>query len=528
MGGDFNKKEERIDNTLISIKNNSNFQFTQMSQEDILDKVSEQILDEQDNGLESTNHRFDNLLTNHSEELLENYEELREENEKLREQVNQLSKKHKNINSRTLILLEEKKRKIEKVHDSVKKINNIYEEYLSSKKFYTDKVRRLQNELSQSENVLSDFKKIIKNQREELDQRKLYSLNLSREIKKNDQKHEKILAGFQEIIRDNKKSIDELKSVVKLQKLHFDKNEQKIQDLKNQRIELTKELAKHRKNTSNNQIKQLLDEKHDLIQNIHEITKELNLHYSTKLVDYHKIISKIKRDKVKKEDESNKILSELKKQFGENNQLKQKFTNILRYHEEELKDREKILKQVVEQNKALKHDMEGIQNKATMYEEIALKAKNESIALHDEFNESFNDHKDIKENHDLSTKKISLLNSEINTHKKQNEVIKKEYEKRVQRIKQKHEQELKELISIQTRNELTLKSQVYSLTQDYEELEKEFAREKQKQQQIAKELNQKLTTIFKPVLDTDSENDEQIIYNVPREIKEDYQLYDSD
>ena len=156
-----------------------------------------------------------------------------------------------------------------------------------------------------------------------------------------------------------------------------------------------------------------------------------------------------------------------------------------------------------------------------MYEKISLKSKNEALTVHELLRNVENELESYKEKDKLYALKIPQLQKQIESHKKQIELIKDEYDKRVQTMKDNHQDEITSIIKEHTRKEMNFKSQLMMLNEELDKLNSELAFEKNKQKQF--EVSQKMSTLFKPILE-----DKPVIYNVPNNIREDYELLDDE
>lgn len=319
--------------------------------------------------------------------------------------------------------------------------------HITSNEFYTDKIKRLNNELDQSHKILSDFKKVIKLQRDEIERRK----------------------------------------------------------------EIPTE-----------QIHQLLNEKHKLISNIHEVTKELNEKYASRIENHNKELLELKQNNRSFEREKNKVLADLKQEIEKNKELELDFRHMLNEHKKDLEKREIIIKQLYEENAKFKKEAKEEAQKAKMYEKISLEAKNDAITFYEKFNDSLHLLKEEQLKNKKTDQKSFFIESELNKSQKQMQILKEEYENRIKKLKDKHEDEVRELISNQTKNEMVLKSQVYSLTQQYEDMEKKIAREKQKKLELADELKKKISSFISSPLLSEEDKDE-MIFNVPKNL-DDYDI----
>lgn len=537
MGGSTKLKEGRSSYEMISLNNSENSKITHKNSNssNILDNITEQlsgdhsIINFDDFDIEDVDDS--EQFYDDEDEIISNYKKLKNENSMLKQKVKKLKEYHdkrNKTNKLTLKLLENKKDSLTRLHHATKEINDTYKQKVSSNEFYQERIERLNQEIQQSGNVLADFKKVIVAQKNEIEEERNHATNAQKKAIQLKQMYNYNLKGLQEELDNNKSLLENFKKVIITQKNDFEKQSVLIEGLIEEKKELENNLQRQKLlDVKHEEIKESLNQKHDHIKNIHEMTKELMSHYKSKAPDHDKVLERLSKDKEKYEKETHKVIHQLKDHEGKNHQLELSIMRLENEHKKEIRRREKIIEELYSDLDEVKKEAQDKHHKSEMYETIAIRSKNESLALHDEFSEMSKQTIDIAEKNNLLVNKMNLLEAQSMTSQKQVEIVKEEYEKRVQRIKQKQEEELTELITNHTQQEMVLKSQIYSLSHQFEELQKSLAREKQQKQELAQEINQKMTAMFRPLFD-DEKSDEQIIYNVPRKIKEDYSLYDDE
>lgn len=404
-------------------------------------------------------------------------------------------------------LHQEKNNKISEIH---KTLNDRKNHHLNNNL----KLNLLIKKVSDNQATISDLKKVIllqKKEIQEIEDKKNKDLLDNSELKGY---YKTKLKGLADEVNDKRKIVASTKSVIMQQKEELEDKNKIISQLK---AELDARKAMHHPE----KLLKALEEKHGLIVNLHNITKELSSHYLSKVSEYKDVTAQAKSmNLVLKKDleysmlKNGKVVNTLRGELEQNQKVLTEFKKLAKELDTEVIKRENLIKELYEQNQVISNELSDTKTKAEMYERISLKSKNDAFTYHEKYEEALLEFEKYKEENDGLNKLVPKLTQEITNTKKQLITLKEEYEARVERIKQKHENELKEFFSNQTKNDMVLKTQIYSLNQNVQDLENQLTAQKQQQQFIASELNDKLKSLMN--------SDVPIITNIPRTINDDY------
>ncbi|PLW79706.1 hypothetical protein C0585_06275 [Candidatus Woesearchaeota archaeon] len=395
---------------------------------------------------------------------------------------------------------------------------------LSNPSMHSDtKLSVLEHEKNKAYALMDDLKKIIKIQKSELDKKENSYNNLHEKHQDNND----YMSNKLKILEDEKSKADELmddlKKIIKIQKDELSKKDNLIRGLE-------KEFLKFKEKNDLEKFNKHLESKHDSIKSLHNITRELTEHYTSRLKEYNdtlrenkKVQEKIKEESLEVIRSKEKSIFSLKEELEKSNKALEDLKKVTHNQDSAIRKRDELIEELGSKGKKIANELTESKAKKEMYEKISLKSKNEALTAYEVLKNVENELESYKEKDKLYTIKIPQLQNQIESHKKQIEVIKNEYDKRVQSMKDNHQDEITNIIKEHTRKEMNFKSQLMMLNEELDKLNSELAFEKNKQKQFANEVSQKMSTLFKPILE-----DKPIIYNVPNNIREDYELLDNE
>ncbi|MBR9676226.1 hypothetical protein GOV05_04410 [Candidatus Woesearchaeota archaeon] len=307
------------------------------------------------------------------------------------------------------------------------------------------------------------------------------------------------------------------------------------EELEQKEAVLTKYKTNHEELQS--RVNNLLESKRVGALKIKELTKEASNYYGKKIKEYKAYEEENK--KIKKQLGSQKKVFEkayledvksLKEELGKNNDSLFKLKQILKLQKEESDKKEALIKELLDEADSLRREAQSNAKKAMMYEKISLESKNDSLAAAEQTRILSDELKEEKQINKEAKIVLPEIEAELGIKKKQLKILEEEYEKRISRVKEKHENEIREQITSQLKEETILKSQVYALTRNVDELETTLALNKKKQQEVFLSLNDKLKTFLSPLVEQAREGS-LVFQNKPessKKIRENYALYDQE